>query len=235
MNAPAFHDRIEAGRLLAARLRSEPIPDAVVVALPRGGVPVAAEVARALQAPLEVLLVRKLGAPWQPELALGALTEGADAGAASPEAQEVLVVDEEACRRHALPRADIARQAAVERKEIRRRVALFRATAPPRPLHGRPCVLVDDGIATGTTVRAALQALRLRGASRIVLAVPVAPAEALKELQGECERIVCLVQPDPFGAVGVHYQHFPQVQDEEVLSLLRAVRAEETARAAGRH
>jgi putative phosphoribosyl transferase len=211
---PVFEDRDQAGRALAARLAEEHLrPPIVVLALPRGGVPVAAPVARALNAPLDLLLVRKIGAPWQSELAVGAVVDGDH-----PE----VVVDEETSAATGASRAYIDQQAQVEWQEIERRRALYLRGRAPQPVRGATVIVVDDGIATGTTVRAALKALRRRGAARLVLAVPVAPHDTLTRLQREVDRIVCLAEPDPFRAIGLHYRNFDQLSDDEVLALLDA-------------
>ena len=211
-----FADRRAAGRALAQALAQRPLGSPlgsplVVLALPRGGVPVAAEVARALRAPLDVLLVRKIGAPWQPELAVAAIAEG------DPPA---VVVDETVRAASGVQRDWIDRQAAAERREIERRRRAYRGDRALRPLAAATVVLVDDGIATGTTVRAALQALRRHAPARIVLAVPVAPADTLAALRREVDEVVCLAQPTGFDAVGSHYVEFAQVDDDEVAAAL---------------
>jgi len=214
MRAKAFTDRSEAGRALAARLAAMAlVPPVVVLALPRGGVPVAAEVARVLGAPLDLLLVRKIGAPWQPELAVAAVVDGDP-----PD----IVVDELTSRMSGVDRDYIDREAQRELQEIRRRRQVYLAGRTPVAVAGATVVVVDDGVATGTTVRAALKALRRRQPGRIVLAVPVAPRETLIELQREADEVVCLAQPEPFHAIGLHYADFHQVPDEEVLAALAA-------------
>jgi len=220
-----YPDRAAAGRDLADRLATMHFTaPPVVLALPRGGVPLAAEVARRLQAPLDLLLVRKIGVPWQPELALAAVVEGEP---------PVLVIDEEvqASVRAGRAELDAAMRDALD--EIRRRRALYLAGRAPVPLGGRTAIVVDDGIATGTTVRAALQGLRRRAAppARIVLAVPVAPPDTVERLRAEADEVVCLHRPALFRAVGAHYVDFHQVGDDEVLATLRAAdapRPEET-------
>ncbi len=213
---PAFADRREAGRRLADALAGLSGADPLVLALPRGGVPVAYEVARALRAPLDVVLVRKIGAPHQPELGIGAVVDGAD-----PQ-----VVWNDDLVRHLRPPEDYLK-AEPERqlKEIERRRGLYRPDRPPLAVAGRTAIVVDDGIATGGTVRAVLTALRRAGAGRLVLAVPVAPRDALAELRGLADDVVCLEAPDPFHAVGAHYRDFDQTSDEEVVALMeRAAR-----------
>ena len=214
MRGKAFTDRGEAGRALATRLSSMAlVPPVVVLALPRGGVPVAAEVARVLGAPLDLLLVRKIGAPWQPELAVAAVVDGDP-----PD----IVVDELTSRMSGVDRDYIDREAQRELQEIRRRRQVYLAGRTPVAVAGATVVVVDDGVATGTTVRAALKALRRRLPGRIVLAVPVAPRETVIELQREADEVVCLAQPEPFHAIGLHYADFHQVPDEEVLAALAA-------------
>lgn len=214
MRARDFANRTEAGLALARRLLTMPFPPPVVVlALPRGGVPVAAEVARLLHAPLDLLLVRKIGAPWQPELAVAAVVDGDP-----PD----IVVDETTSRLCGVERDYIERQAEQELQEIRRRRQVYLAGRAPVPVAGATVIVVDDGVATGTTMRAAVRALRRRQPARLVLALPVAPADTLAELRAEADEVVCLVQPEPFHAVGLHYTDFHQVGDDEVLAALRA-------------
>ena len=208
-----FADRDEAARMLAARLAREHLPPPIVVlALPRGGVPIGAEVARWLNAPLDLLLVRKIGAPWQEELAVAAVVDG--------EHPEV-VIDEGLSAYTGADRAYIDQQAQIEWQEIEHRRALYLQGRKPVPVAGATVIVVDDGIATGTTVRAALKAVRRRGALRIVLAVPVAPHDTLMSLRSEVDRIVCLAEPDPFRAIGLHYEDFHQLSDDEVIAALR--------------
>ena len=212
-----FTDRRQAGLLLGERVVALGLADPVVLALPRGGVPVAVEVARALAAPLDLLLVRKIGAPWQPEFAVAALAESEQGGYA-------LEIDETLCAELGLSHAWIDEQAREQRVEITRRRRAWLHGRAPLPLAGRNVVVVDDGIATGTTLRAALKALRQRAPSRTVLAVPVAPAESLAALANEVDDVVCLHTPHPFRAVGAFYRHFDQVGDDEVVALLDALK-----------
>jgi putative phosphoribosyl transferase len=207
-----FADRTQAGRLLGQRLARESLPGRlVVVALPRGGVPVGAEVARLLHAPLDLLIVRKIGAPWQRELAVAAVVDGE-----SPE----VVIDEQISAATGASRAYIEAEVDVERREIERRRQVYLRGRAPVDLEGATAILVDDGIATGTTVRAALRALRRRHAARIVLAVPVAAHETLTALRLLCDRIVCLAEPQPLRAIGLHYIDFHQLGDAEVVAAL---------------
>lgn len=208
-------DRAEAGRLLGERLCKMGLRDPLVLALPRGGVPVAAAAAAALRAPLDLLLVRKVGAPYQHELAMAAVVEGAP-----PQ-----VVLDEVVFQHARPsrrwmEAAVARQVA----EIQRQRQIYLGAAQPVSVKGRVVVLVDDGLATGTTARAAIQALQRGGAQRIVLAVPVAPHGFEARVGLDPKDCVCLASPDPFDAVGAHYADFHQLADEEVLGLLASCR-----------
>jgi putative phosphoribosyl transferase len=213
-----FADRIEAGRRLAAALGPRVAGPAVVLALPRGGVPVAAEVARALAAPLDLVLVRKIGMPFQPELALGAIAEG------DP---PPLFIDETLREAFAVTDSYVDKAIARERAEIERRRRLYGEGRPPAAVAGKTAIVVDDGIATGATTRVALKAVRGRGPARLVLAVPVAPQDSLDALAAEADEIVCLETPEPFGAIGQFYADFSQLEDDEVIALLReAARAD---------
>lgn len=200
-------DRREAGRLLGERLAAKERPDAVVLGLPRGGVPVAAEVARLLDAPLDVLVVRKIGAPSQPELAVGAVGE-----------EDALVVNDEI--RSWVGMSDAAFAAAREREtaEVVARATRFRQDRKPLSLRGRTAIIVDDGVATGATAAVACQIARARGAASVVLAVPVAAPDSLPSIPAD--EVVCLAAPDTFMAVGMHYTDFCQTTDEEVIALL---------------
>ncbi|HSG35762.1 MAG TPA: phosphoribosyltransferase [Sphingomonadaceae bacterium] len=207
-----FADRREAGRELAQAVAALGLDDPVVLALPRGGVPLGYEIARKLAAPLDILLVRKIGAPGHEEYGIGALVDGA-----SPQ----VVIDEQAARMVGATPAYIEREVARQLAELERRRARYRV-GPPVPLKGRTLVVVDDGIATGGTVKAALKGLAKSGAGRIVLAVPVAPRSSIEELRAFCDDVVCLATPDPFYAVGAHYVDFDQTSDDEVIELLAA-------------
>lgn len=207
-----FTDRDQAGRMLAARLMHLKGPNVVVLALPRGGVPVAAQVATALAAPLDLMLVRKVGLPGHTELALGAI--------AGPDGAE-FVLNPEVAASSGLSDAAIARLAEAARPELLRRRAAYTGARPALALAGKTVILVDDGIATGATMRAALQALRHAGPKQVVLAVPVAPPDTLAALGTMVDELICLEMPYAFAAVGAHYASFPQVSDAEVLALLR--------------
>jgi len=206
-----FADRTDAGRRLAAALAHLRDQHPVVLALPRGGVPVGFEVAKALGAPLDVLLVRKIGAPFQPELAAGAVVDGAE---------PVLVRNEEVIRAYGIEEDWIEAEAARQLAEIERRRRLYCGDRPPVPVRGRTAILVDDGIATGTTVRAALRALARLAPRRRVLAVPVAPPDTVARLAGEADELVVLEQPEWMAAVGQFYRDFRQTEDAEVVRLL---------------
>jgi putative phosphoribosyl transferase len=208
-----FRNRRDAGRRLAAELKPVVAGEhPIILALPRGGVPVAYEVARALHAPLDVVLVRKLGAPGHPELGIGAIVDG-------PEPQTVL--NEDVVRMVAPSPAYIEAEKDRQMQEIERRRKLFRDDRPPPQVRDRTVVLVDDGIATGGTVHAVLRALARDGARRRILAVPVAPRESLADLSADAEQIVCLATPEPFFSVGAHYADFSQTRDAEVLRLIK--------------
>jgi len=212
MNAiGTFKNREEAGKALAEALLPKALPDPVVLALPRGGVPVAAEVARALKAPLDLVMVRKIGVPYQPELAAAAVIDGEDSQ---------IVVNEEVCALANISRSEIDAMAKEELQEIDRRTKLYLKDRPRAPIAGRSAIVVDDGIATGTTIRAVIKALRLKGPKSIVLAVPVAPADAIEALRGEVDDIVCLETPEAFFAIGLYYRDFHQITDDEVIGLL---------------
>lgn len=204
-----FLDRADAGRRLAAAVALLASTDPVVLGLPRGGVPVAFEVAEALGAPLDVLVVRKLGAPRQPELAIGALAEGGET-----------LVDTSCARRVGADEAAVDAAMARETHQIQRGVALFRGGRPLRDLAGRDVIVVDDGLATGLTAEVALRVIRRRAPRTLTLAVPVGAADSVARLRLVADEMVCLLVPDHFLAVGTWYRRFGQTSDEEVISLL---------------
>jgi putative phosphoribosyl transferase len=213
-----FADRSEAGCALAQRLLRFKDQRPVVLALPRGGVPVGFEVARVLEAPLDLILVRKIGAPFQPELALGAVVDGGRAET---------VLNEELVREFEIPESYIAEESARQLAEIERRRTLYLADRARVPVAGRTTIVVDDGIATGATMEAALHATRRADPKRLVLATPVAPPDTLERLRPQVDEIVCLATPRLFAAIGVFYEDFRQLSDEEVVDLLRrATRSE---------
>lgn len=212
----AFLDRREAGRQLGEELAKTEWRDPVVLALPRGGVPVGFEVAKALRAPLDVLLVRKIGAPGHPEFAIGAVVDGAD-----PQ----LVVNEEAVLILGPSLEYLEAEKKRQLVEIARRRERYFGGRTAVPTEGRTAIVVDDGIATGSTVKVALKAVRRSGADRVVLAVPVAPRDAVEALREEADDVICLSMPEPFHAVGLHYVDFEQTSDEEVIHLLKAAAA----------
>ena len=205
-----FRDRREAGRLLAAKLRAYANrPDVIVLALPRGGVPVAFEVASALGAPLDVFLVRKLGVPGYEELAMGAVATGG-----------VRVLNDEIVRGLGIPDYVIDAVAAWEQQELTRRERVYRDDRPQPNVQGRTVILVDDGLATGATMLAAIKALRQQQPARIVVAVPTASPETCSEMRSEADDVVCAITPEPFYSVGLWYDDFSQTTDEEVRELL---------------
>lgn len=212
-----FRDRSDAGRRLAERLAHHAKEAPVVLALPRGGVPVAYAIARALGAPLDVVVVRKLHAPQQPELGLGAVVDGDH-----PET----VLNEELLAELGVSRAYLEREVAQQLAEVRRREATFRGGRPAVALADRTAIVVDDGIATGGTVRAALRAVRRAKPRRLVLAVGVAPPDTVAALRPEVDELVCLAAPAEFFAVGQFYRDFRQTTDEEVVALLERARRE---------
>lgn len=217
-----FKDRRSAGRALARRLQELAPADPIVLAMPRGGIPVAIEIAEALHAPLDLVLVRKIGVPFQPELAAAAVVDGQD-----PE----IVLNEEVMRLAGINRDYIDQQARKELAEIERRRLVYLSGRPRVPLENRSLIIVDDGIATGASIRAAITALRRKNPRRLILAVPVAPADTLEMLRAEVDDIVCLETPDSFYAIGMHYDDFHQVPDDEVVELMNeAAEAERKAR-----
>ncbi|MEZ5073292.1 MAG: phosphoribosyltransferase family protein [Solirubrobacterales bacterium] len=214
-----FSDRRQAGRMLAARLTEMDVGDPVVIGLPRGGVPVAYEVARALRAPLDVGLVRKLGHPNQPELGLGAIGEDG-----------VVAVDERALAAFGITREQLEPIASREAEELDRRRRLYRGDRPPVPVRGRTVIVVDDGIATGVTASAASRVLKAQGASKVILAVPVCPEGTPERLDGGIDQIVTLAAPRNFSSVGAWYEDFSQTRDDEVIALLEDARGHEPPR-----
>lgn len=220
----SFRDRTEAGRLLAAALAGYKDLDPVILALPRGGVPVAAEVAAALQAPLDLILVRKIGVPSQPELAMGAVVDG------DP---PIVVRNDDVIQLAGIDEPLFAAVREREQREIERRRDRYLGTRARATISGRTAIVIDDGVATGATTRAALRATRMRDPKRLVLAVPVGPSDSIAELRSEVDDLVCLEEHACFGAIGFYYRDFRQVSDDEVIDLLRRFPAQRrTERAA---
>ncbi|ARV60293.1 phosphoribosyl transferase [Nostocales cyanobacterium HT-58-2] len=206
-----FENRKEAGQFLAKKLAAYANrPDVLVLALPRGGVPVAFEVAKALNAPLDVFVVRKLGVPEQKELAMGAIASGG-----------VRVLNEQIVRSLGISQAEINQVAQKEQQELERRERLYRGDRPVPKLNGRTVILVDDGLATGATMRAAVEALQRHRPAKIIIAVPVCASETCKEFVGKVDEVVCAAIPNPFYSVGLWYVDFPQTTDEEVRDLIQ--------------
>ena len=207
---PVFRDRVDAGRRLAARLeRYANQPDLIVLALPRGGVPVAAQVAERLHAPLDVFVVRKLGVPDREELAMGAIASGG-----------ALVINDDVVRGLGIPNPVIALVTGREQTELARREWLYRGGRPPIDARGRTVILVDDGLATGASMRAAVNALRAREPARLVVAVPVGARETCAALADDVDEVVCAVMPPSLGGVGAWYDDFSQTSDDEVRDLI---------------
>jgi putative phosphoribosyl transferase len=207
-NGPPFVDRHDAGRRLGEALAMLDLPKPLVLGLPRGGVPVAAEVAKWLDAPLDVIVVRKLGLPRWPEVAMGAIGEGS-----------VRIVDEELLARSGVSPAQLATIEERELKFLRRRTTLLRADRPPPELSGHTALIVDDGIATGTTASAACRVARNFGAELVIVAAPVGGPDAPREVRG-ADAVICLIQPSDFSAVAPYYADFTQTEDDEVIALL---------------
>jgi predicted phosphoribosyltransferase len=205
-----FHDRIDAGKMLANDLKEfANLPDTIVLALPRGGVPVAYEIAKTISAPLDVFIVRKLGVPDHEELAMGAIASGG-----------TIVFNNDILNQFHIPETAINRVIQAEEKELNRRELSYRRNRPFPALAGKTIILVDDGIATGATMRAAIQALRKHEPATIIVAVPVAANSTCKEIQKLVDQLICLISPTEFNAVGQWYDDFPQTTDEEVDALL---------------
>lgn len=217
-----FPNRRRAGELLARELAKFKFEQPVVYALPRGGVPVGAPIAKALGAPLDLLLVRKIGAPGHEELATASVVDGE-----TPD----IVLNEDVVRALGMTRAHIDAAAKTQLKEIERRRALYLPGRAPVSAEGRTAIIVDDGIATGASVRAAIAALKRRHPRRVVVAVPVAAADAVRELRRQVDEVICLAAPERFGAVGYFYDDFHQLEDGEVIDTLAEFAADQSARA----
>jgi len=208
-----FRNRIEAGQRLAALLQEYKGQDIVVVAIPRGGVVLGYEVALELEAPLDIVIPRKIGAPGNPEFAIGSVTEDG-----------ARVLNKETVDMLGVSREYLERTTEEEIAEIKRRVTTYRRGAEPENVAGKTVIIVDDGLATGVTMRAAVASMRKRGASRIVVAVPVAPPDTVRELSKDVDRVICPVVYEPFYAIGQFYDDFSQVEDDEVIRLLELTR-----------
>jgi len=217
-----FRDRIEAGQILAQYLRQYANrPDVIVLALPRGGVPVAYPVAEALNAPLDIIIVQKLGAPGQQELAIGAIASGG-----------IRVINQRVVQQLGISQEEIDSITSHELEELERRERLYRGNRPPVEVKGRIVILIDDGLATGSSIRAAVAALRQRKPAQVVAAVPVASESTCEELRHEVDHVVCAMTPVPFFAVGQWYQDFSPTKDEEVRELLDRAATRQSSRAA---
>jgi putative phosphoribosyl transferase len=215
-----FHDRQEAGRKLAAELAKLQLQDPIVLALPRGGVPVAAEVAKTLKAPLDLILVRKVGSPGNPELAVAAIVDGDPAD---------VVLNRDVVEAYSLADDELRVLIAKERPELERRRAAYRGGQKPLSVDGKSVIIVDDGAATGTTMKVAIRALKRRSPREIIVALPVAPPETLTELACEADWTVCLSEPTQFRALSQHYLNFPQLSDADVLTILKEAAGAEAA------
>jgi len=208
-----FEDRRDAGRKLAHRVAALKAVDPLVLGVPRGGIVVAAEVAEALKAPLDVLIARKIGSPHNEELAIGAVA-----------VDGTLLIDETLTKALRVPDSYVKQQVEKERREIERRTRYYRGNHPAPVLKGRTLIVVDDGVATGMTIKAALRYLKPQGAERVVLALPVAPADTAQELRREVDELIVLHTPEPFYAVGQWYSLFDQTSDDEVVEILDSIR-----------
>ena len=216
-----FRNRAEAGQRLAQALLLYKNQTPIILALPRGGIPVAAEVARVLKAPLDLIVARKVGVPHHEELAMGAVVDGTD---------PLIVRNENVINAAGVTEADFASVCKQEVEEIQRRRRRYIGDRPPLDLKGRVVIMIDDGIATGATVRAALRSIRRQKPKQLILAVPVAPSAVLSDLRGEADAIVCLESYENFGAVGFYYSDFPQVSDNQVKQILDELRPSDSIR-----
>jgi putative phosphoribosyl transferase len=212
-----FTDRVNAGRRLASALENLVDKDAIVLAIPRGGVVVGYEVAKALDLPLDVIIPRKIGAPYNPELAIGAMTEDG-----------TVLLDNRLVEYLRVSEDYIQKESETQKLEIQRRLKLYRGDIPYPTLKHRDVILVDDGIATGSTMKAALASVRKRGAKTVVIAIPVGPPSTIKELEEKADHVACLFTPEPFYAIGQFYEDFTQTLDEEVTRLLKLNKQQET-------
>ena len=212
-----FTDRIDAGKRLASALAGLVSEDGIVLAIPRGGVVVGFEVARALDLSLDVIVPRKIGAPDNPELAIGAMTEDG-----------TIILDENLVNRLGVSYAYIKGESERQRLEIKRRLKLYRGDVPRPKLKDREVIIVDDGIATGSTMKAALASVRKSGAKTVIVAIPVGPTSTIRELERQADRVVCLYTPEPFYAIGEFYENFAQIENDEVTELLKRSKQKES-------
>ena len=217
-----FSDRVEAGKRLASAMRDFDGKNGIVLAIPRGGVVVGYEIAKALSLPLDVIIPRKIGAPDNPELAIGAMTEDG-----------TIILDDNLITYIGVPRDYIKAESERQKHEIERRLKLYRQNEPYPSLKGLDVVIVDDGIATGSTMKAALASVKNRGASTVTVAVPVGPPSTIKELKKQADRVVCLYAPEYFQAIGQFYTDFNQTTDEEVIQLLKQSKQKSREKPAG--
>ncbi len=217
-----FSDRVEAGRRLASALTYLAGKDAIVLAIPRGGVVVGYEIAKALDLPLDVIIPRKIGAPDNPELAIGAMTEDG-----------TIILDKNLVAYLGVPESYIKEESERQKQEIERRLKMYRQDEPYPNLKGRDVIIVDDGIATGSTMKAALASVKSRGAKTVTVAVPVGPPSTIKELKRLADRVVCRYTPEYFQAIGQFYRDFDQTSDEEVIELLRQNRQRNSVKPRG--
>ncbi len=209
-----FSDRVEAGRRLASKLVDfAPSKDSIVLAIPRGGLVVGYEIAKVLRIPLDIIIPRKIGAPGNPELAIGAVTEDG-----------TIILDRKLVEYLSVSTAYIEEESGRQRIEIERRLRLYRGAGPNPNLENRHVIIVDDGVATGSTIKAALASVRKRRAKSVVIAVPVGPPSTIMELEEDADRVVCLFTPEPFYAIGQFYTNFTQTTDDEVIRLLKLSR-----------
>jgi putative phosphoribosyl transferase len=209
-----FRDRTQVGKLLGERIRLLKIPNPIVLAIPRGGLPVAKEISLALEAPLDVIITRKIGAPSEPEYAVGAVSQEGE-----------MIIDKEAVRSLAISEQYLKQECAKQSHEIKERMRKYRGDRPYPKLGGRTVIIVDDGIATGSTVLAAIKSVKMKKPLGIILATGVAPSDTVGKLSREVDRVVCLDTPEPFYAIGQFYEHFEQVEDEEAKGILNELYA----------
>ncbi len=217
-----FADRIDAGKRLASALANFAGKNAIVLAIPRGGVVVGYEIAKALNSPLDVIIPRKIGAPGNPELAIGAMTEDG-----------TIILEDALIRYMGVPVDYIKEESELQKREIERRLKFYRQNEPYPNLRGHDVIIVDDGIATGSTMKAALASVKNRGAKTVTVAVPVAPPSTIKELKKQADRVVCLNTPEYFQAIGQYYTDFTQTPDEEVIQLLKQSKQKNREKPAG--